>query len=686
MLALVLSNFSGLSLLGENLNRTPEKGEFDRHRASFDARAAINAVPDLPDPRPRLAEILIGQGIISQSQMDMALTLQRHQDLPVGEILLAHNMISEAQLLHALALQYDTYVLPKAAARADPDLALRLLPAKRAIALNAVPLRRAGSALVVATNRPDRAPAIMDALDYSNPVLLTIVSRSQMQSLLTECYGTQLARRAEARTPGRVSCRDWKTDRARKYWSLAFLAYLLFAIVAPTPAIALIFGVALAISSGNTALKWLALQTDIQAQRHPPGPPPHRRGDAPLPLKRMPVVTILVPLFKERDITGHLIRRLSRLKYPRELLDVLLLIEDVDETTQEAVASADLPGWMRPIIVPVGQPRTKPRAMNYGLNFARGSIIGVYDAEDAPEPDQIAKVADRFLNLPPEVVCLQGQLDYYNPTHNWLSRCFTLEYATWFRLILPGVQRLGLFVPLGGTTLFFRRDVLEEMGAWDAHNVTEDADLGLRLAREGYQTEIIETTTYEEANSAILPWVKQRSRWLKGYAMTWATHMRNPIRLWRELGPKRFIGLQFQVMGAVLGFALAPLLWTLIIKLFGYAHPLDQVFPPKAYFGLVIFFAASQALTFIAVWRGSRLPRHKRLRWWMPLLDLYFLLASVASLLGLLELLTKPFHWRKTAHGHFSKEGQAKIVAKEETADQSVPASSFKRTSNAVDR
>ena len=180
--------------------------------------------------------------------------------------------------------------------------------------------------------------------------------------------------------------------------------------------------------------------------------------------------------------------------------------------------------------MPADALKTKPRAMNYALPFCRGDIVGVYDAEDRPDPGQIRAVVQHLQAAPPEVACVQGYLDFYNSGDNWLSRCFTLEYAIWFRVVLLGVQRLGLPIPLGGTSVFFRRSVLEQIGAWDAHNVTEDADLGMRLARFGYRCEMIASTTWEEANCRVRPWIRQRSRWLKGYAITWATHMRRPRR------------------------------------------------------------------------------------------------------------------------------------------------------------
>ena len=175
-----------------------------------------------------------------------------------------------------------------------------------------------------------------------------------------------------------------------------------------------------------------------------------------------------------------------------------------------------------------------------------------------PNPISFKK-SQRGLPMPRQMLpACKGCLISITPRVNWLSRCFTIEYATWFRVILPGLARMGLPIPLGGTTLFFRRTILDRLGGWDAHNVTEDADLGIRLARHGYRTELIPTTTYEEANCRPWPWVRQRSRWLKGYAVTWAVHMRNPARLWRDLGPWRFFGVQVLFVGTLSQFITAP--------------------------------------------------------------------------------------------------------------------------------
>jgi len=333
------------------------------------------------------------------------------------------------------------------------------------------------------------------------------------------------------------------------------------------------------------------------------------------------------------------------------------VLEEEDDLTRQTLAQIDLPPWMRAVIVPDGQPRTKPRAMNYALDFCEGDIIGIFDAEDAPAPDQITAVARRFQQAPPDVVCLQGILDYYNPRQNWLARCFTIEYATWFRMIMPGMARLGLAIPLGGTTLYFRRDILEKLGGWDAHNVTEDADLGFRLARHGYRTEMIATVTCEEANCHLWPWIKQRSRWLKGYMTTYLVHMRHPRRLYRQLGAWKFWGFQAHFVSALSQVVLAPVLWSFWLVLFALPHPMDWVIPRDTLVVLCSLFLIVEVLGMVIHAAAVSGRDHRHLMWWVPTMHFYAPLGAIAAYKALYELVLKPFFWDKTVHGLSLKAG-----------------------------
>jgi len=305
------------------------------------------------------------------------------------------------------------------------------------------------------------------------------------------------------------------------------------------------------------------------------------------------------------------------------------------------------------VVVPQGRIKTKPRALNHALDQCRGSIIGVYDAEDAPAADQIRKVVARFYQRGPEVACLQGILDYYNPSTNWLSRCFTIEYATWFRLVLPGIARLGFAIPLGGTTLFFRRAALEALGAWDAHNVTEDADLGIRLARHGYRTELIDTVTLEEANCRPLPWVKQRSRWLKGYMITWAVHMRDPVLLWRQLGWRQFAGFQMLFLCTLTQTLLIPFLMSFWAVPLGLPHPLAAALPSSGLLAMMLIFVMTEVLSISLGVIALRRTDHKLSPLWAATLHFYFPLGALASYKAVWEVVTRPFYWDKTSHGVF---------------------------------
>lgn len=515
-----------------------------------------------------------------------------------------------------------------------------------ALAWRAVPFGRAGGATLVATDRPDAADALARRLaGRLGPVRLARIETPRLDAWIAEVHGTALARRAECRPPQDDSCRPARAGRAPWILGLSACTLLGAVLAAPRTAIAAITALALLTVVANLSLRLAALI----ALRRPARPRP--RPDGPMAL--WPSISMMVPLHREPQIVPRLLERLAALDYPAARREVLLVVEADDDVTRAALDAARLPDGVRVVPVPDGHPRTKPRALNYALNFAVGDIVGVWDAEDAPAPDQLRRVAAHFRSAAPDVACLQGRLDFYNATHNWIARCFTIEYAMWFRLVLPGLVRMGLVIPLGGTTLFFRRDALEAVGAWDAHNVTEDADLGLRLARRGWRTEIVDTTTLEEANAAARAWINQRSRWLKGYALTWAIHMRRPVRLWRDLGAWRFAGVQLLFLGALMGAASTPALFGLALIPFGLDHPILDWLPAdggRAFGAAVVTLTGLQMLVAYAACAHRR---HKRLRFWIPTLDAYFALATFALAKGLWEIAAKPFHWDKTTHGAF---------------------------------
>lgn len=385
-------------------------------------------------------------------------------------------------------------------------------------------------------------------------------------------------------------------------------------------------------------------------------PPPTRPAPHPPPLSdaELPVYSVLVPLFRETSVLRQLLHALVCLDYPAEKLDIKLILEETDILMQRAVAGLALPPHFDVIVVPAGTPQTKPRALNYALQFAHGTLLTIFDAEDVPEPRQLRLAAEAFAVQAPDVACLQAQLAFYNPNENWLTRQFTIEYAILFDLILPALAAHRLPLPLGGTSNHFRTGALRQAGAWDAYNVTEDADLGIRLARLGFETGTITSRTFEEANTRLPNWMRQRARWMKGFLITWLVHMREPLRLLQEVGPAAFCTIQAVTLGVFASALLHPL--CLVATMMLMAH--QPVLPAKAGLAVIalaglnlLIFVAGYAVTMIAGRRG--LGRLGIAGWFVPIatMPLYWLLMSAAAWLALWQFATAPFHWNKTEHG-----------------------------------
>lgn len=594
---------------------------------------------------------LIHSGAVSPGDLVKALALQARQDARLGDILLSNGMVTQEALLKVLSDQWQTEIVDLE--NQPPDV--RLIDeygATRCLTNGLVPWRRSGSTTVVATTRPERFAIYREELEavFGN-VTMALTSEPALHRAVTLLRNPVLADRAEQRVPIEMSCRGWNGRLAGQLTALGFFLCVAAGVIWPVLAFSLLAIWAIVTLAATLGLKTAALVFAAKSHYEHRGEIFHtirRKGPA---IARLPTVSVMVPLYKEEDVAGKLVKRLERLAYPKELMDILLVVEEGDTQTHAVLARTELPRWMRMVVVPQGGVQTKPRALNYALDFCKGQIVGVWDAEDAPDADQLHKVVRRFHERGPEVACLQGKLDYYNARTNWLSRCFTIEYASWFGVILPGLQKMRLALPLGGTTLYFRRAALEKLGGWDAHNVTEDADLGMRLVRMGYRTEMVDTTTREEANCRVLPWIKQRSRWLKGYAMTWAVHMRHPRQLWRDLGPRQFAGFQILFLGTLSQFLLAPILWSFWLLAFGLPHPLSDLLPSSVYLGLMALFITSEV---VGTTLGTFAVREKGRRFlipWVPTLHAYFPLAALASYKAFHEIVTDPFYWDKTHHG-----------------------------------
>ncbi|MEA1925806.1 MAG: glycosyltransferase [Patescibacteria group bacterium] len=370
--------------------------------------------------------------------------------------------------------------------------------------------------------------------------------------------------------------------------------------------------------------------------------------------EELPVYSILCPLYQEANILPAFVKAISQLDWPKDKLDVMLLLEENDRETIETAKSMQLPEFFRIVIVPHSMPKTKPKACNYGLCHARGEYVVIYDAEDVPDPLQLKKAYLGFQKSPSSVRCLQAKLNYYNPHQNFLTRLFTAEYSLWFELALPGLQSIETSIPLGGTSNHFRTRDLLELEGWDPFNVTEDCDLGVRIFARGYHTAIIDSITLEEANSRIGNWLRQRSRWIKGYMQTYLVHMRNPWKFFRENGVH---ALLFQlIVGGKMAFILInPILWLATISYFAlYSYvgsTIEALYPPAVFYMAVTSLIFGNFLAMYYYMIGCAKRKHWSLIKYVFLIPFYWLLVSTAGLVALYQLFVKPHYWEKTLHG-----------------------------------
>jgi cellulose synthase/poly-beta-1,6-N-acetylglucosamine synthase-like glycosyltransferase len=366
----------------------------------------------------------------------------------------------------------------------------------------------------------------------------------------------------------------------------------------------------------------------------------------------LPTYTVLVPAFREPEVIRTLVDALTRLDYPRDRLEILLLLEDGDDDTLVAATSiaTDLP--IEVLVVPRGTPQTKPRALNFGFLHSSGDLVTVFDAEDQPEPLQLRRAAIAMSRLGPEWACLQARLEFYDAEANLLTKWFTTEYLTWFTCFLPGLVAKGAPVPLGGTSNHFRRVGLEAVGAWDPYNVTEDADLGLRLERNGYRVGMLDSFTLEEANSDVVNWVKQRSRWQKGYLQTALVHLRHPRQLRSQLGWKGFGHLVAFVLGTPVLALLNLLFWSMsVIWLVTGTEMVEKMFPGTVfYLATASWLIGNAAILYIGI-LSLLVTKRSELLWSAFLTPLYWILMSIASLRAVIQLVVDPSYWEKTQHG-----------------------------------
>jgi len=368
--------------------------------------------------------------------------------------------------------------------------------------------------------------------------------------------------------------------------------------------------------------------------------------------KDLPTYTIIVPLYQEAEVIRQIIKAMSKIDYPTEKIDLIITLEEYDLETIEAIEQALPPEHFKTLILPNVKPKTKPKALNVALLQARGEFLVIYDAEIIPEPDQLKKAYLAFRNNP-DIACLQTRLDHYNAGQNTLTKLFNAEFSYYFDLFLPGLQKLGFPVPLSGHSTHFRTDMLKKIGGWDPYNVTEDCEVGIRLARQGYKVEILDSISFEEATSSIGAWIRQRSRWIKGFIQTSIVHLRHPFRFKREVGGWRnFFAFIFTIPLSVATNLLNFFYWCLLIAWFATKSVLISQFFPGIilYISLLTFIAGNFIFVYLNLIGAYKRGRYEFVKFGL-LAPLYWLLLAFATFKASVEIVVRPHHWEKTKHG-----------------------------------
>ena len=589
-------------------------------------------------PIRKLGVQLMDAGLINEYQLSRALTRQKHYGGRLGTILHSDGILGQQALLKQLAVLHKVAYVDLIKNPADPSL-LQIAMLDDYIQHEYIPCCvQDGKLVVVCTH-------ISDYLRAIHPVetCFSYATRRDIYANLHMHYGSHVVAKAITRlrnTQPQDSCVIPTTYKTRAWMLAIALSLVALGVFQAEWFLMVFFMLCLALYTTTLVLK-LGLIATHKSQHTV-------NGAIDIKPELLPVYTILVPLYQEAESVPRILRALRGLKYPPDKLDIKCIIEEDDAETLQALQHARPACNVDIIRVPYSLPRTKPKACNVALQYARGEFITIFDAEDMPEPRQLTKVLSAFSKASPDVVCIQARLNYYNRGTNLLCRWFSIEYSLLFNWMLPAMATLGVPLLLGGTSNHFRTQQLHALGGWDPYNVTEDADLGLRLAARGLRTEILAAYTMEEAPIHLSGWICQRTRWIKGYWQSWLVSLRHRKKLRAYIGWWRWCMLQLFIGGASLVYFTSPLMW----MLGGYIWWTQPIWitPWMCYMAAGVLLAGC-GMQWVMALMVVMQRKYRDYSLAILLFPCYWMLHSIASFRAVWQFTSNRYYWDKTQHG-----------------------------------
>ncbi len=590
----------------------------------------------------KIGELLVQEGLASAGDINAAVKEQKKSGSRIGEVLLAKGILNGKQLYSTLAKHHEMLYADLLKNPCDKSL-LDVEERENYVSHGVIPWVRQGDDFIIAVSNVkketlDWVESRFDnfQLALTSPFDISHAVNSNFKRENTEDACNLLWRE----NPKRSARETFSLGLGQKWTKIISTATIvsMLGLIFTKP----IFIVLNVFYFGTLLFKAFVFSVGLLVK--------NRKSAALLDFDEgnLPVYTIMVPLFKEKQKTiKQLVESIRALDYPKSKLDVKLIIEESDIETKTNIINERCERIFEIIEVPYSYPQTKPKALNYALKFAKGEYATIYDAEDRPNPAQLKEALSRLRSRKESYACAQARLNYYNREENSLTRMFAIEYASWFDCLLPGLEKLGIPIPLGGTSNHFPIRALRKLLGWDPYNVTEDADLGVRIAAEGHKTLLLDSITLEEAPVRVKNWVRQRSRWIKGHMQTYLVQVRNPQDLYNNVGAKGALGFLFFIGAPCLVFMTLPVVIISAIYMFSSGQTFPEWFINLAYFNLLAGIVLNVVFAVVVAVKN---------KWWgmLPhslIFPFYWILHSIASFKAVWQLILRPHYWEKTDHG-----------------------------------